>query len=255
MEITTNFNIQPTKTPNFKAIPLARYQTGKNAFVKIYQLEKKDMPFIKKLNNNLEKYFKDNNIQDESKKEIITNVLDTAQKVFLSRGSAFKKSKIFAATYNNKLCGFLAGNIPKTSKTNIFHYSSRKNHSKFETELDWLVTWEGKGAGKSLISEYFTSLRRDRFREVFVRSEVPEETFAQTFYEKLGFVQLPSEREKIAKNSVNKYSIGEYYFGNEEIIPMIAKKSKINKTRKLISTQYNRQSMPKASVDIENIIK
>ena len=213
------------------------------------------MPFVTKLSNNLDEYFRTKNIQDESKKEIITNFLDTAKKVFSSRGTAFKKSKIFAATYNDELCGFLAGNIPKTSKKNVFHYSSRKNHSKFETELDWLVTWKGKGAGKSLISEYFTSLRRDRFREVFVRSEVPEETFAQTFYEKLGFVQLPSEREKIAKNSANKYSIGEYYFGNEEIIPMIAKKSKINETRRLISTQYHRISIPKVPTDIENIIK
>ena len=76
MEIHKNINtdLQKTAKPlNFRAIPLARYQTDKNAFVRIYQLEKRDLPFVTKLSNNLDEYFRTKNIQDESKKEIITN--------------------------------------------------------------------------------------------------------------------------------------------------------------------------------------
>ena len=68
----------------------------------------------------------------------------------------------------------------------VFVYSSRHNPSKNETEIDWLVTWNPddeniKGIGKALVGEYFRTIKKDKFRDVFVRSE--EELLSGDFIE------------------------------------------------------------------------
>ena len=99
--------------------------------------------------------------------------------------------------------------MPKTSPNyDGIVYSSRHNLAKNETELDWLVTWSPKGnerlkgIGKALIGEYFRTVKKDKFRDVFVRAEVPEKSFAKSFYEKLGFEQIGNKRVRLLnKNS------------------------------------------------------
>ena len=52
MNIQNSLYTPNNKTqPKFQAIPLARYQTRKNNFTYIYQLEKKDIPFLSKFTN------------------------------------------------------------------------------------------------------------------------------------------------------------------------------------------------------------
>ena len=111
---------------------------------------------------------------------------------------------MFVATQDGSPCGLLVGNIPKhVYDGERICYSSRHNPAKNETELDWLVTWQPKGKckikgiGKALVGEFYRTIKKDKFRDVFVRSEVPENSYASEFYESIGFEQLGKKRLKL----------------------------------------------------------
>ena len=62
-------------------------------------------------------------------------------------------------------CGILVGNVvKKRSSDDKLVYTSRKNHGRKETELDWLTTWDPKpeqkmkNIGKAIASEYYDTV-------------------------------------------------------------------------------------------------
>lgn len=242
---------------NFGAIPLARYETQKDTFVKVYQLEKRDLPFVSRFIHNIKQYFADKKIEDYSRREVMEESFGAAEKILSSPKKIKGKARIFLAVQDSNPCGILIGNVLKESKGHKLAYSSRKNHSRKETELDWLATWNPfsdkkiKGTGKILAGEYFNTLKKDGFRDVYVRSEVPELSFAHDFYKKIGFEALKDNRESIIKSSSNKYLIGDFDNPKEDIIPMIAEPENINKVKHDISEKYNRQKLINSSVSLE----
>ena len=186
--------------PIFKAKPLSQWQckgaknNSKN--ITIIALEKKDLNFIKKM---IEKA---GNLghKDILKQDMIDITIRTIHDVLASENKIFNKVKLLLALHDDKPCGMLVANIPKKNieGENII-YSSRHNPAKNETELDWLVTWQIKnrgkikGVGKALVGEYFRTIKKDKFRDIFVRSEVPENSYAVNFYESIGFEQLSNK--------------------------------------------------------------
>ena len=102
--------------------------------------------------------------------------------------------------------------------------------------MDWLVTWmpksnnQLKGIGKSLVGQYFSTLKQDGFRDVFVKSELPEISYAQFFYENLGFEKLGDKRAKLTTKTSSQCIIKDFSNNLDIIIPMIATKNKIRTT-------------------------
>ena len=125
---------------------------------------------------------------------------------------------------DNEPSAILIGNILKKDKDGNLHYSSRKNHSKDETELDWLATWNKKilGEGKVIVSEFFYKIIEDGFKQVYVRSEVPQKSFALEFYKKMGFQPLSKKQRKLQRNNDNSYLIGQYDIPSDPVVPMKA---------------------------------
>jgi hypothetical protein len=173
-----------------------------------------------------------------------------------------KKIKIYIATYNETPCGIFIANMPKISPNyDDVVYSSRHNMAKNETELDWLVTWSPKanerlkGIGKALIGEYFRTVKKDKFRDVFVRSEVPENSFATYFYESLGFEKTSSKRLKLSNKNSAQCVVTDYGSdSNDDTIPMIITRSKIQAKADELAKEMNRQVFKKNSIDAENLI-
>ncbi len=151
----------------------------------------------------------------------------------------------------------MIGNVLKESKNHKTAYSSRKNHARKETELDWLATWNPfldkkvKNTGKVLTNEFYNTLKQDGFKDVYVRSEVPELSYATEFYSKMGFEELPSGRQSIIKSSTNNYLIGNYDASDEDIIPMVATPEKIKIVKKYIGTILNREKSNSASISLD----
>ena len=150
--------------------------------------------------------------------------------------------------YKDKLCGLLVANIPKRdSKSNKMIYSSRHNPARKETEIDWLVTWNPtgdmsiNGIGKSLVGEYYGTLAKDDFRDVYVRSEIPEYSFALSFYEGLGFEKLSEKRTRLSTKMTSKCIIDDGSNDYDLIIPAVVTKRNI----KIAIQELNKRMKPK----------
>ena len=208
----------------FKAIPLAEYNyLGKSKKVTIYQLKKNDIGYLEHLVANLDKFFKKYDVDNESARQVIEEAFSAGIEI-LKRNKSEKKAKILMAFYNNEPSSILIGNVLKVDNKGGLHYSSRKNHAKNETELDWLATWNKKipGEGQATVYEYFLTLLKDGFSHCFVRSEIPEKSSAVAFYTKMGFDKLSEIPRKILRKNDNKYVIGSYDDKCDTIIPMKA---------------------------------
>lgn len=254
----TPYNLQ-NSTPKFKAIPLAKYKYGKNEFLNVYQLEKRDLPFISNFLKNLKQYFADKKIDDYSRQEVMKEAFSASEKILTSPNKIKGKARIFLAVKDSNPCGILIGNVLKESKTHKMAYSSRKNHARKETELDWLATWNPfadkkvKNSGKVLTNEFYHTLKQDGFKDVYVRSEVPELSYAVDFYKKMGFDELPNGRESIIKSSTNKYLIGNFDASDEDIIPMVASPDNIRKVKRELSDNLHREKLNHISVSIDHL--
>ena len=123
--------------------------------------------------NNL--IFRTGKAKEESERAEIEEALN-ASLAILTKNRPDDKTRILMAFYKNEPSSILIGNALKVDKKGHLHYSSRKNHSKNETELDWLATWNKKipGEGQATVYEYFFTLLNDGFKQCFVRSEIPE---------------------------------------------------------------------------------
>lgn len=224
MNINFNPAINQNKSykPNFGAIPLARYGYlhDKNQDVMVYQLEEKDVDYLKYISDNIDGFYKRHDITDISTKQVVKEAVDAGVEILQSKYE--KKAKVLLALSDEEPSAILIGNVLKVDKNGKFHYSSRKNHSKDETELDWLATWNKKilGEGKVIVTEYFHTVLKDKFKQIYVRSEVPEKSFAQSFYEKMGFEPLSDEQREIQRENDNRYVIGDYDALEDSIVPM-----------------------------------
>lgn len=220
-----NLTLSTINNTSFKAIPLAKYSylKGTERDIFVYQLEKRDVGFLKDLLNNLENFYKKFEIQDISTTEILKEAVSASIKILQSKEE--DKAKVLMAFADKEPSAILIGNILKKDKNGNLHYSSRKNHSKYETELDWLATWNKKilGEGKVIVSEFFHRVIKDGFKQVYVRSEVPELSFALEFYKKMGFAPLSEKQRRLQRKNDYSCLIGDnFHIPDDKIIPMKA---------------------------------
>ena len=241
---------------SFKAIPLGRYKHAQNTVIDVFQLEKSDLPYITNFCENIGEYYKKHQITDEARQEIIRDSFNSAKDILSSDNKLFDDTKILVGVNNKDIHGIIIGNIPKHSKDGEVHYSSRKNHSKNERELDWFVSWNAKGIGKSLICEFFNTMKEYPFKKIFVRSEVPEKSYAQEIYEHFGFKQVTKRSQILKKTSnIDLNEEGVKVENPDDIIPMTISREQANKTVEKISKQTNREDLNRISTSIEDIIK
>ncbi len=251
-----NINFQTTYyNPQFKAIPLAKYGylNDKAKDVIVYQLEKKDADYLKYISKNMEKFYQKHEIEDDSTKQVAKEAIDAGIEILSETKYKEIKAKVLLALSNEEPSAILIGNTLKIDKNGNFHYSSRKNHSKDETELDWLATWNKKilGEGKVIVCEFFHSLLKDGFKQCYVRSEIPEKSFAMKFYQKMGFEPLSSKQRRIQRKNDNNYVIGNFDAPKDMIIPMKATTRNIVRTLKKRSQELvRRECKNKFSADL-----
>lgn len=261
MKIVNTLYSHKNKQPSFSAIPLARYNTEPDVFVTIYRLEKKDLPFITNFLKNINQYFIDKKIDDFAHKQVMAEAFG-AVKAILTSEHQEKKVQNLLAVSNMEPCGILVGNVAKRlNLNNKIVYSSRKNRGSKETELDWLTTWNPRpeqrlrNVGKAIASEYYDTILKDGFRDIYVRSEVPEMSYAVYFYKSIGFNEIYKERKKITKYQTNQYLIGSYDNPKDEVIPMLASRGNIVKIKNELFDKLNRNKLENISIDINKVLK
>lgn len=247
---------------SFKLRPIAQWRCTSVAkkqpkSITIAELEERDLAFIQKLKNLSEIAF----AKDRVRNEIVWGTLTTMEGILATNCEFMDKIKMYVAIQNYKPCGLLIGNMPKRIlSTEGISYSSRHNNAKSETEIDWLATWtpkgeeKVKGVGKALVAEFFGSLKKDKFRDVFVKSEIPENSYAQSFYESLGFEVLGAKRPPLTCNTTNTYVLKSYDEPSARIVPMIISRGKLRKCFSELSEKMFRQRFVKTSVDAEALM-
>lgn len=248
--------------PSFNAQLLSQWkclsQTGKAKNVTILALEERDLGYIKHFRKNLDRY----NYLTPIRQAIIDASSQMIRDILEKISGKKNKIKMFAAVHDGDICGLLVANVPKklpVSETTV--HSSRHNPAKNETELDWLVTWNAKqnekikGVGKALVSEYFKTVKTDGFRDVYVRSEIPEHSYALRFYESIGFEKLSNKRIKLANKNTNMYVIDDKSDPEDTIIPMIITRKRQKETIEKLEKELCRQEFVKNSIDLEYYLK
>ena len=247
-----------TNNTSFKAIPLARYRyLQEKGDVIIYQLEKKDIDYLRFLRANLGKLFEKHKIHDESTEQVMREAFEAGIKILEGEKKEEEKAKILMSFYKNEPSSIIIGNVLKVDGKGQLHYSSRKNHAKNETELDWLVTWNDKipGEGVATVYEYFMTVIKDGFKQVFVRSEIPEKSSAQKFYEKMGFELLSDKPRLIQRKEDNEYLIGQADDLGDMILPMKATIADIiNVIKKKKDEVLRKEIKSQTSVNLEKVI-
>ncbi len=243
----------------FKARFVSNYTVLNNnlpAKLDILKLEPKDYHFVDRFIRNIDENDVTSRL-DISKKvvmrEAFLDLKDLLIKQKVKDDKIYKNSVSYLAVCEDKSSGLLIANLPKIdiNKDDI-HYSSRKNHGKNETELDWLVSWAKsiKGIGRALVTEYFLNLKK--FKQVYLRSVVPENSYAFDFYKTLGFQQI-GERNLNYKYANNIDLIHGNYEDSSylnEIIPMLIRKKRINKIVGENVLELNRQNGKNISVTL-----
>ena len=248
---------------NFNAVPLAQWRCktldNKTKDVVIFAFEQNDINFVRKFVEKTQDICKN----DLDKLEIVNSTIRTIRDILdKTNKKNFERVKMFLALNEGTPCGLLVGNVPKLDKdSKQIKYSSRHNSAKNETELDWLVTWQPKGKSKikgigtALVCEYFRTVKKDKFRDIFVRSEVPEKSYATNFYEKLGFETIGTKRLKLFNKNSAQYVISDYGEGNDDTIPMIVTRKNLQDISQDLSKKMTRQEFKQNSIEAEDLIK
>ncbi len=255
INFTPQINQRNGYHPNFTAIPLATYNYlhDKDQNVIVYQLENEDIPYLQNISDNIDRFYKKHEIEDESTKEVLKKSIDAGIEILSNEEYKDKKTKVLLALSDEEPSAILVGNAPKVDKNGKIHYSSRKNHAKDETELDALATWNKKilGEGKVILTEYFHTVLKDGFKQIYVRSEIPENSFAKDFYIKMGFKELSDEQRKIQRKNDYNYMSDIFNYGNDPIIPMKVTTKDIQKSIKKRFKELERKEFKdKFSVDL-----
>lgn len=252
-----NVSFQTSINTNFKAIPLAKYGylNDKAKDVIVYQLEKRDIDYLKNISKNINKFYKKYDINDDSTKQVVQEAFDAGVEILSETKYKEEKACIMLAMSGEDPSAILIGNTLKIDRNGNFHYSSRKNHSTDETELDWLATWNKKilGEGKVVVCEFFHSLLKDGFKQCYVRSEIPEKSFAMEFYRKMGFKKLSNKQRKIQRKNDNNYVIGNFDAPKDMIIPMKITTNGILRSIKRRSKELMRKEFEPFSIDLPKL--
>ncbi len=255
-----NITFQPQNNkynPHFGAIPLAKYGYlhDKKQDVTVYQLEKRDVDYLQYISDNIDGFYKKHDIKDDSTKQVVKEAFDAGKAILSETKIKEDKAKVLLAFSDEDPNAILIGNTLKVDKNGKLHYSSRKNHSCEETELDWLATWNKKilGEGKVIVCEFFESLLKDGFKQCYVRSEIPEKSFAMEFYKKMGFEPLSNRQRRIQRKNDNTYAIGNFDAPKDLIIPMKATTRDIMRTIKKRSKELMRKTIVQFSADLPRI--
>lgn len=252
-----SFNPSYNKQTTFKAIPLARYGylNDKARNVIVYQLEKKDIDYLKYISAHIEQFYKKFEVDNDSAKQVIKEAFDAGAAILSEAKYKEDKAKVLLALSDEAPSAILIGNTLKIDKNGKFQYSSRKNHSNYETELDWLATWNKKilGEGKVIVCEFFHSLLKDGFKQCYVRSEIPEKSFAMEFYKKMGFQPLSNRQRRIQRKNDNIYAIGNFDAPKDLIVPMKATTRNILRSIKRRSEELMRKELEPFSADLPKL--
>ena len=246
---------------NFKAIPIAQWHcktmNNRTKDISIIAFEKKDLDFAEKFIEKATDICKN----DPDKLTIVTSTILTIKDLLKLSNLNIEKVKMFLALNERTPCGLLVGNVPKIDKeSTLIKYSSRHNSAKNETELDWLVTWQPKGKSKikgigtALVCEYFRTIKKDKFRDIFVRSEVPEKSYATNFYEKLGFETLGTKCLKLYNKNSAQYIIPDYGDGADDTIPMIVTRKTLQDISQDLSKKMTRREFKPISINAEDLV-
>lgn len=248
---------------SFGAVPLAQWRcktlNNKIKNVTIASFEPKDINFVQKFIEKINSICKN----DVFKKEMVDITIRTIRDILYNfKDKRFEKTKAYIAIQDGTPCGLLIGNIPKQILgSDTIRYSARHNCAKNETELDWLVTWQPKGKskikgiGKALVCEYFRTIKKDKFRDVFVRAEIPENSYATDFYESLGFEEINKKRFKFLTKNSAQYVISNYGEASDDIIPMLITRKTLQDMTEFLSKEMARQEFKRKSMNIEEIAK
>lgn len=225
-----------------------------NKNLTVVSLGQRDLPFVDKYIDIVNKDTGLSNI----KQVILDSALKTVKTFFESKFDGFDKVKIFMGICDSKPCGLLVANIPKLSENGEVCCTSRHNSSRNEGELDWLVTWgaeEGiKGVGKALVGEFFKTLKRDKIRDVYVKSELPENSYAQFFYESLGFEYLGEKRAKLERRTSKPYLVDTHCSPDDMIVPMIITRKNLRGTLDFLQKSMRREDLNGEVADVEKLI-
>lgn len=267
MNISPNYNCTTPQnyqnrnnSTNFTAIPKASYKLFKGTGdVVIYQLERSDVPFLEHLRANIDKFFEKSGIKDHTKREIIEEALRGGVDFLKDTQHPQGKAKVLLAVADKEPCGLLVGNGLKIDKRGKYLHSSRKNHGAKETELDFFATWNNetrKGTGSALIDQYFRSAKADGFHSIYVRSEVPQNSNATTFYSKNGFRSLIGDRQMLDPKKGDSGYVTSVYFDTYDVVaPMKVTAGRMNTTIAETSKAMGRkEAANQASRDLSDII-
>ena len=257
--------IQNQTNINFKAYPRARYKLPNGEQINILEIGIKDLPFIQKLTNNMETFMDNREIEKVTDKRLIINAAFNVIKEMLERieslGEKNKKTRMFIAECNSDICGVLVGGLPKKTPTGEIIHSSRDGATKTETELNWLATWTSdaktkrKGVGKILMGEYMDTVEEDGFKKIFIQSEIPSLSFAQRFYESLGFKAICKEikHSLVEKNKDIIHCVEDLY--DYKIVPMLGSTKFTNKIKEELFDKFERTISKDKPINLEDKFK
>jgi ribosomal protein S18 acetylase RimI-like enzyme len=251
-----------TNKLNFGASILSQWRCcnglGKPREISVVSIEKKDIVYINKL---IDKITDFQHIEP-IRYSILISAINTIKQILSNNDKSFLKTKMLMAVQSGKPCGFLVANMPKKIlETDKIVYSSRHNPAKNETEIDWFVTWDPnrneriKGIGKALISEYFKSVKSDKFKDVFVKSEIPEYSYAVDFYNSMGFERIGKKRTKLSNKTLGRYTVENYSDKNDITIPMIITKKNLSEKFLNLSQKMFRREFVKNSIDLQDLME
>lgn len=250
---------------SFTALPRAIYSLPTGEQIKILELEAKDLPYIRDFSKNIKKFMDAKEIESVTDKRLIIDTSFKIIKEMLERitkfGTKENKTRMFIAESNSEICGVLVGGLPKRTPNGKIMYSSRKGCDKKETELNWLATWnpnaktQRKGVGKIILSEFIDTLEKDGFNKAFIQSEIPELSFAQKFYEKLGFKPMKCGQKphsQIEKNKDIVTCVEDLY--DYEVVPMLGNVKNIDKAKNEVFQSYERKPLTEKPIELKNYL-
>ena len=249
--------------PNFCAKQRALYKLANGETVKLLELEKKDLSFIKNFSQNIDSYMDKKEIETVTDKRLIIDTSFKIIKEMLEMPAKLReKTRMFLAVSNNDICGVLVGGMPKKTAQKSIKHSSRKFARDKETELNWCAAWDSdskhprKGVGKIMLSEYIDTVKKDGFKKLFIQSEIPELSYAKKFYESMGCKEMPcgqSPHRSIEQNKDIVNCVEDLY--DYDIVPMLGNLKDISKAKEQAFSRYQREVLPQASVDLYKEIK
>lgn len=187
----------------FSAVPQAKYilpavqcPEKLSKEVILYEIEPQDLLILKRLEKQVreETLLSDDNGENRKAAHysILRYALTHAKRILRHRqepSCQFQDtSVIYLAVADKQPCGLLIGNMPKINQCGQITYTYRDKLPDEETELDCMSTFNRniRGVGSVLLSHFYEFCRSLNFKTIYIRSDIPKESIAMRFYEKMG---------------------------------------------------------------------